>query len=486
MALLRGLADCRAAVSMPLALGPFIVPLIVACAMFMENVDATVIVTSLPALARDLGHDPISLKLAITSYVIGLGVFIPICGWVADRFGSRTVFRVAIGIFMTGSLLCAAATSLSALVAARFVQGIGGAMMVPVGRILIFRSVPKSQFIRAVNYLTVPALLGPVVGPPLGGFITTYLHWRLIFFVNIPIGLFGIWLANRHIANMHEEHPGPLDWIGFVLSAAGASLFMLGLSLVGGELASANVAFVMTVTGALLLALYWFYAQRAERPVLDLRFLRIPSFHASVVGGSLFRIGLGAVPFLLPLALQEGLGLTAFVSGSITCASAFGSIFMKTIATRVLAKFGFRKVLMVNAALAGAAIAAYGFFFPGTPHWVIWCVVLVGGVFPSLQFTSLNSLAYADIAGRDIGRATSVASVIQQISLGLGVTIAGIVLQISRDLQGHAHVVWSDFWPAFFAVALFSVASIPVTARLPHGTGDEIARGVRGKVGKAA
>ncbi len=448
--------------------------------MFMENVDATVIVTSLPALARDLGQDPITLKLAVTSYVIGLGVFIPICGWVADRFGSRNVFRTAIGIFMTGSLLCAASRSLEMFVAARFVQGIGGAMMVPVGRIIIFRSLPKSDFIRAVNYLTVPALLGPVVGPPLGGFITTYLHWRLIFFVNIPIGVLGIWLANRHIANMHEEHPGPLDWMGFLLSAGGASLFMLGLSLVGGELVSNTKAVTMCVTGAVLLAAYWFYAQRAERPVLDLKFLRIPSFNASVAGGSLFRIGLGAVPFLLPLALQEGLGMTAFASGAITCASAFGSIFMKAIVSRVLGRFGFRNTLVVNAAIAGAAIAIYGAFSPGTPVWLIWFIVLAGGIFPSLQFTGLNSLAYADIPSKDIGRATSVASVIQQVSLGLGVTIAGIVLQVSHRLQGHSTIVWSDFWPAFLVVGLFSVASIPVTLRLPANAGDEIARGRRG------
>ncbi|QGZ64406.1 MFS transporter [Paraburkholderia acidisoli] len=466
---------------MPLALGAFIVPLIVACSMFMENVDATVIVTSLPALARDLGQDPITLKLAVTSYVIGLGVFIPICGWVADRFGSRNVFRTAIGIFMAGSLLCAASTSLEMFVLARFVQGIGGAMMVPVGRIIIFRSLPKSDFIRAVNYLTVPALLGPVIGPPLGGFITTYLHWRFIFFVNIPIGVLGIWLANRHIANLHEDDPGPLDWAGFVLSAGGASLFMLGLSLVGGELVSNATAFTMCAIGALLLIVYWFYAQRVERPVLDLQFLRIPSFNASVAGGSLFRIGLGAMPFLLPLTLQEGLGMTAFASGTITCASAFGSIFMKAIVSRVLGRFGFRRTLIVNAMLAGGAIAICGSFSPGMPVWLIWFIVLAGGLFPSLQFTGLNSLAYADIATRDIGRATSVASVIQQVSLGLGVTIAGIVLQISHRVQGHASIVWSDFWPAFLVVGLFSVASIPVTMRLPANAGDEIARGRRGK-----
>ncbi|MBP0592001.1 MFS transporter [Paraburkholderia sp. LEh10] len=466
---------------MPLPIGPFLVPLIIASAMFMENVDATVLVTSLPVLARDLGHDPITLKLAITSYVIGLGVFIPVCGWVADRYGPRSVFRTAIGIFMAGSLMAAASTTLPLFVAARFVQGIGGAMMVPVGRIIIFRSVPKSDFIRAVNYLTVPALLGPVIGPPLGGFITTYLHWRLIFIVNIPIGLFGIWLTNRHIANLREAHPGRLDWTGSLLSASGASLFMLGLSLIGGELVPGTVSATMCVLGAVLLLVYGWYASRVERPVLDLRLLRIPSFHASVAGGSLFRIGLGAVPFLLPLALQEGLGMTPFAAGTIACASAFGSIFMKTVASSVLARFGFRRVLMCNALLAGLAIASYGLFAPGTPHALLWCVVLIGGIFPSLQFTSLNSLAYADIASPDVGRATSVASVVQQISLGLGVTIAGIILQISHELQGHPTIVWTDFWPAFLAIGLFSVASIPVTAKLPHDSGDELARGGRGQ-----
>jgi MFS family permease len=237
----------------------------------------------------------------------------------------------------------------------------------------------------------------------------------------------------------------------------------------------------MCVIGVVLLTLYMLYASRVELPVLDLRLLRIPSFHASVVGGSLFRVGLGAVPFLLPLALQEGLGMTAFKSGSITCASAFGSIFMKAAASRILERFGFRTVLMFNAGCAGLAIAVYGLFFPGTPHWLIWCVVLFGGFFPSLQFTSLNTLAYADIPSRDVGRATSVASVIQQISLGLGVTIAGIVLQISHNVQGHSTIVFSDFWPAFLVVGLFSFMSIPITARLPHGAGDEIARGSRGR-----
>jgi EmrB/QacA subfamily drug resistance transporter len=468
-----------AASIMPLAIGAFIVPLIVACAMFMENIDATILVTAIPALARDLNEDPIMLKLAVTSYVVGLGVFIPICGWVADRFGTRTVFRAAIAVFVVGSLLCAAANSLVTLVAARFIQGVGGAMMVPVGRIIIFRALPKADFIRAVNYLTLPALLGPILGPLLGGFITTYFNWRLMFFINVPFGLLGIYLANKHIENVRESAPERLDWIGFALSAPGAALFMLGLSLVDGGLVSVGTAVSLLLVGIILLLVYWFYAQRVERPLLDLRLLKIPTFHASVLGGSLFRMALGATPFLLPLALQEGLGMTAFEAGSITCASAFGALFMKIIATRLLSRFGFRSVLMWNAGFAALAMAAYGLFMPGMSIWVIWMVVLFGGFFPSLQFTSLNALAYADIDREDVGRATSLSSVIQQVSLGMGVTIGGLVLQLSHTLQGHPAIVWSDFWPAFLMVAALSVCSIPVTARLPLGAGGEVARARR-------
>ncbi|MGF6595811.1 EmrB/QacA subfamily drug resistance transporter [Paraburkholderia sp. GAS448] len=464
---------------MLLALKAFIVPVIVACAMFMESVDANVIVTALPEMARAFGRDPVTLKIAVTSYVLGLGVFIPVCGWLADRFGARTVFRTAIGIFVVGSLLCAASTSLMTFTLARFVQGVGGAMMVPVGRIIIFRVVERSEFIRAMNYLSVPAMLGPAAGPLLGGFITTYLHWRLIFFINIPIGILGIYLASKHIKNTHEPHPGPLDWPGFVLSAGGASLFLLGLSLVGGELASGTTALTMTVGGAAMLGVYVLYARRVLRPLLDLRFFRVPTFQASVLGGSLFRVGLGAVPFLLPLVLQEGLGMSAFQSGLITCASAFGGMFMRTLAARVLHRFGFRTVLIYNAAFSGIAIAACGAFFPGTPTSVIWLVVLLGGFFPALQFTSLNSMTYAQIEPRDVGRATSLGSVVQQISLGLGVTVGGIALQVTRALHGHPTITWSDFWPSFVLMGLFSFASILVTRRLAPDAGDEIARGKR-------
>lgn len=436
--------------------------------------DATVITTSLPVLAHDLGHQAITLKLALTAYVVGLGVFIPICGWVADRFGARTVFRAAIGVFMAGSLLCAVSSSLLAFVAARFLQGIGGAMMVPVGRIVIFRSVSRSDLVTAISYLTIPSLLGPVIGPPLGGFITTYFHWRWIFIINVPISLLGIYLAGRFIENFRADGQQPLDVKGFILSAIGSALLMLGLSLIDGELLSVNLAAAMCVFGIIFFLLYLRHARTAPFPLLDLSLLRIPTFGASVLGGSLFRIGLGAIPFLLPLSLQIGLGMTAFHAGTITCASAFGAIFMKAIGGRVLRRYGFRSVLIWNALLAALALASYGLFTIDTPYLVMLAVVLLGGFFPSMQFTCLNSMAYADLNSADISRATSLASVVQQISLGLGITIGGLAIVFSSRLQGHTTVVAADFWPAFLVIALFSLASIPVARRLPLNAGSAL------------
>jgi EmrB/QacA subfamily drug resistance transporter len=448
-----------------------LIPLIVACALFMENMDATVIATSLPALARDLGQDPLTLKLAMTSYVVGLGVFIPISGWVADRFGARTVFRAAMAVFLTGSLMCAVSGSLLAFVSARFLQGIGGAMMVPVGRIVIFRSVQRQDLVKAISALTIPSQLGPVIGPPLGGFITTYFHWRWIFVINVPISILGMYLASRFFENWRADDIKPLDLKGFVLSALGSTLMMLGLSLIDGELLSPQLALCMCAIGALTFYAYLRHARSEPFPLLDLRFLQIPTFRTSVLGGALFRIGLGAVPFLLPMALQVGFGMSAFQSGAITCASAFGAIFMKTIGTAILRRFGFRAVLSWNAVLSGLALASYGLFTPDTPYLVMMGVVLLGGFFPSMQFTCLNVIAYADLESDDVSRATSLASVVQQLALGLGVTIGGLTVVLSNRLQGHAAIVAADFWPAFVVIGLFAIASVPATLRLPRDAG---------------
>lgn len=453
----------------------FIIPLIVACALFMEQMDSTVISTSLPALALDMGVEPISLKLALTSYLVSLAVFIPISGWMADRFGSLTIFRSAICVFMLGSILCGVSSTLPEFVAARFLQGIGGAMMVPVGRLVILRSVDKANLVKALSYLTIPALFGPVLGPPLGGFITTYFHWRWIFFINIPISVLGLYLATRFIPNLKAERVAPLDWLGFVLSALGCSLLMLGLATAGRHLISGNVSLACAVLGVLFLCAYVWHARRATAPLIDLSILRIPTLQAGVFGGSLYRIGIGAIPFLLPLLLQLGFGYTPFHSGLLTCASAAGAMFMKTIAARFLQRYGFRKVLVVNGALGVLGLWAIALFSPQTPYIVMFVVLLIGGCFRSLQFTSLNAISYADVEPQRLSQATSMASVAQQLSIGMGVVLAGAALQISNEVQGHAALQADDFWPAFLVVGLVASCSLLMLRRLPADAGAEMA-----------
>ncbi|WP_114943724.1 DHA2 family efflux MFS transporter permease subunit [Microvirga calopogonii] len=433
-----------------------LLPLIIATALFMENTDSTVISTSLPMIAQSLGTDPIALKLALTSYLVSLAIFIPISGWMADKYGARTIFTIAIGVFMAGSLACAAANSLEWFVISRFVQGAGGAMMVPVGRLVLLRSVPRSEVVQALATLTIPALVGPIIGPPLGGFITTYFHWRWIFFINIPIGILGIVLATMFVPNIKEEDTPPLDFIGFLLSGFGFALLMLGFASGGRHLIPEEISLGCVVIGAICLVLYVFHARRTPYPVLRLSLLKIPTFRISVVGGFLFRVGIGAIPFLLPLMLQVGFGLSPLASGSLTFIAAVGALFMKTMAKRILERTGFRKLLIVNAFIGAAFVAANGFFTPETPHWLMMVILLVGGCFRSLQFTSLNAIGYAEISNREMSYATSLSSALQQVSLSVGVAFGAFVLEAVAGLDGNPTITASDFGPAFWAVATVS------------------------------
>ncbi|WP_038491517.1 MFS transporter [Collimonas arenae] len=452
----------------------FLTPLIVACALFMENMDSTVIATSLPMMAHDMGESPIALKLAMTSYLVSLAVFIPISGWMADRFGARTVFRSAIGVFMLGSILCGMSNTLAEFVAARFLQGIGGAMMVPVGRLVILRTTSKAELVRALSYLTIPALLGPVIGPPLGGFITTYFHWRWIFFINVPISILGIYLATRYIENLRSDDTVPLDFVGFLLSAVGCSTLMFGLASAGRHLVAGDVSLVCVIAGSVSLLAYVWHAFRTPYPLINLRLLKIPTLRMNVYGGSLFRIGVGALPFLLPLLFQLGFGLTPFQSGLLTCASAAGAIFVKTMTTKVLRRFGFRSVLVYNTLLGALSMAAFGVLKADTSHIVIILMLLLGGCVRSMQFTSLNAIAYAEIDQQQMSQATSLTSVAQQLAIGLGVTVGGYALQMSNQLQGHATIVSADFWPAFLLIALIAMASLPFALKLQPDAGAEM------------
>ena len=440
----------------------------------MENTDSTVISTSLPMIAETLGTDPIALKLALTSYLVSLAIFIPISGWMADKYGARTIFTAAIGVFMAGSLACAASTSLEWFVIARFAQGAGGAMMVPVGRLVLLRSVPRSEVVQALATLTIPALVGPIIGPPLGGFITTFFHWRWIFFINIPIGILGIVMAMRFVPNIKEDDTPPLDTIGFLLSGFGFALLMLGFASGGRHMIPAEISAGCVIVGAICLVLYVLHAKRTPYPVLQLGLLKIPTFRISVVGGFLFRIGIGAIPFLLPLMLQVGFGLSPLASGSLTFIAAVGALFMKTMAKRILERTGFRRLLTVNAFIGAAFVAANGFFSPETPHWLIMVILLIGGCFRSLQFTSLNAIGYADISNREMSYATSLSSALQQVSLSIGVAFGAYVLEFAASLDGDAAITAADFAPAFWAVAFISALSGFIFVRLTPTAGAEM------------
>ncbi len=442
----------------------------------MENLDSTVLATSLPAIAADLHEDPIALKLAMTSYLLSLAVFIPASGWAADRFGARRVFRAAIVVFTLGSVLCGFSSSLTGFVAARVFQGLGGAMMVPVGRLVLLRSVPRHEIVQALAYLTMPALVGPILGPPLGGFITTYFHWRWIFWINVPVGLLGITLATLFIADVKEEHPRPLDILGFVLTALGFSGLMFGLTAAGRSFVTPAVDAGLIVGGAASLVLYGWHARRTPHPILDLGLLRIPTFTASVAGGFLFRLGIGALPFLLPLMLQLGFGLSPFQSGCLTFAAAAGALLMKATAQRILDRFGFRRVLIVNALVSAAFLGSYGAFTASTPWWLMFALLLGGGFFRSLQFTSINAIAYADIEQAAMSRATSFVSVMQQLSLSTGVAAGAGIIEASRLLHGDPALRTQDFGAAFFAVAAVSAASALVFARLSPRAAEALTR----------
>ncbi len=451
-----------------------VTPLIVATALFMEQLDGTVLATALPAMAVDLHEDPVALKLALTAYLLSLAVFIPLSGWVADKFGARRVFRAAIVVFTAGSILCGFSQSLLQIVAARVVQGIGGAMMVPVGRLVLLRTAPRHELVRAMAWLTIPALIGPLIGPPLGGFLATWFDWRYIFWINVPIGVLGVALTTRFIPDLKEEDAPPLDVRGAALSGVGLSCIVFGFTLLGRSFAPAPLVAAIIGVGAVCLVAYVAHARRAPHPIIDLALLRISTFRAAVYGGFLFRIGLGAVPFLLPLMLQVGFGLSAYESGFLTFISAAGAMVMKTTAQPILKRLGFRRVLIGNALVAVCFLAANGLFTPTTPHWLIMTVLLVGGFFRSLQFTALNAICYADVPRDSMSNATSFAAVGQQLSLSTGVAIGAAALETVRATHHGGALRAADFAPAFFIVAAISALSLFSFLRLAPNAGDEL------------
>lgn len=435
--------------------------------------DSTVIATSLPAIAADLGVGPITLKLAMTSYLVALGIFIPLSGWAADRFGAKRVFIVAIMVFMAGSLLCAMADSVTAFVLARFLQGMGGSMTVPVGRAILLRSTKKSELVSAMALFTIPGVIGPLVGPPVGGFITTYFHWEWIFLINLPIGVVGILLSAIYLPHIESEPPPPVDIKGFILSGLGAAGLVFGLSVISLPALPPAFGAAAVAVGAIALALFVRHARRHPHPVLELRLFGIETFRSCVTSGTVFRIAMGAIPFLLPLMLQVGFGLTAFQSGMITFTAAAGALFTKAVARHVFARFGFRRTLLAAAGLSAIGSAANAFFYPDTPHIVMIVILFMTGFVRSFFFTGINVLGFADIERHQTSQATALNATIQQITGALGVAFAGIVLEIHTLASGQ-ELALAGFQVAFIGVAVLNVlAAIPIW-RLPAGAGSNV------------
>jgi EmrB/QacA subfamily drug resistance transporter len=446
--------------------------LIIASALFMEQLDSTVLATALPTMARSFQVSPIHMSAALTSYMLGLAIFIPASGYFADRYGARRIFRLAIAIFTVGSILCGQAMNLPFLVAARLFQGMGGAMMVPVGRLVLLRSVAAENLVEAMSWFTVPALIGPVLGPPVGGFIVTYLSWRWIFYLNVPFGILGIYLATRFIDDIRELRVRAFDLPGFILSSIALSCLMYGLEMAsrgGGE--SRWVTAAILGVGAVTGVGYWRHARGSGHPILEFRLMRVPSFGISVVSGALTRITAGAMPFLLPMMMQLGFGFTAARSGMITVTGALGSFLMKMLTAPILRRFGFRNTLIWNGLIATSLIAVFAAFRPGWPMSAIYAVLLVAGFFQSLQFTALNTIAYADIPQARMSSATSFYATFQQMLLSVGICVSSALLALSMAIAGHPGPHLSDFTVAFLGVTAISIFASPVCARLPRNAG---------------
>jgi EmrB/QacA subfamily drug resistance transporter len=449
------------------------VALIIACAMFMENLDATVLATALPTMARDFGVQATEMSVALTSYLIALAVFIPASGFMADRFGARRVFRAAIGLFVLGSLACGLAPTLPALAVARFAQGIGGAMMMPVGRLVLLRSVAKRDMVSAMSWLIMPALIGPILGPPVGGFIVTYLDWRWIFWLNLPIGVLGIVLVGRFIADIRENTRHPFDGLGFALSGIALACLLFGFEMASRSGQGKLVALLLA-TGTITGLLYWRHARGRAHAILDLSLMRVDTFRLSVIGGSITRITQGAQPFLLPLLMQLGFGLSAAQSGVMTVAGALGSFGMKGLARRILRRFGFRSSLLVMGVLGTGAYAVCGVFRPGWPMPAIFVVLVVSGFLLSFQFTAYNTIAYDEIGKERMSAATSFYSTFQQLMLSLGICTGATALHASM-LAGHRMTPnFTDFSAAFWTVTAISLTAIFVNARFAVDAGAEM------------
>lgn len=454
-----------------------LLPWLVAVALFMESLDTTILNTGVPTIAGALGVAPLSMKAALTSYTISLAVFIPISGWIADRFGTRRVFFSAIGIFTVGSLLCGLSTDMPMLVSARILQGSGGALMLPVGRIALVRTFPKSELLRAMTFVAIPGLIGPLLGPLVGGFIVTYLHWRMIFFVNLPIGLLGIVLAFRFMPDYRAEQKKPLDFVGLVLFGSGIGLLSYVLEVFGEHALSIRSEVALLAVSVLLLITYGLHASRERFPLLRLDLFRVRTFRASVVGSFITRLGAGGMPFMLPLLYQVGLGYSPVQSGLLIMPQPLAAIGLRLFTPRILARFGYRSVLLVNTLCMGLLIIFFTTIGPGTPVWLIVAEAASFGFLSSLQYTSLGTLAFADLSDADTSMGSSIAGTVQQMSMSFGVAVASLltVVFVGTRHPGDAGMILG-IHRTFLTLGLFTMGSSLIFLQLRRGDGSAVSR----------
>lgn len=456
-------------------------PWLVAAALFMEQLDSTIVNTAVPAMAASLGVEPLSLKAVVSSYILSLAVFIPISGWMADRYGTRRVFMLAVAMFTLSSILCGISVNVPMLVAARILQGMSAAMMMPVGRLAIIRTYPKSELLAAMNFVIIPALIGPLLGPTVGGLIVHWASWREIFFVNVPVGVAALWIIHRYMPDYRGDARRPLDYIGLVLFGSGIALLSWLLEVFGEHNIDGTSAAVLFLISLALLGAYVLHARQVKHPLLRLNLFRVRTFRVSVAGGFVTRLGVGGLPFLLPLLYQLGMGLPAWQSGLLMMPAAAAAMGMKLISRRVLGRWGFKRVLVANTLLIGVVISLYSLVSETTPIPVIVCLGLTVGFFNSLQFSAMNSMAYADIHDRDSSMASTIASSMQQLSMSFGLAGGSIIAgwYLGSDPQSDGIAVTQALHYAFLTLGALTALSSLSFWTLRTSDGASVSRGTR-------
>ena len=454
-------------------------PWVVATALFMEQLDSTIVNTAVPAMAASLGVEPLSLKAVVASYIVSLAVGIPISGWIADRFGTRRVFSSAVALFTLASIACGLSVNVTMLIAARILQGLGAALMTPVGRLAIVRTFAKSELLVAMNFVIVPALIGPLLGPTVGGLIVHWVSWRQIFFVNVPIGIAALLIIRRYMPDYRGESRRPIDFVGLVLFGSGMAILSWLLEIFGEHHISALEGLSMLLLALALLAAYVWHARQIAHPLIQLALFKIRTFRVSVWGGLVTRLGIGGMPFLLPLLYQLGLGMPAWESGLLTMPSAAAAMGMKILSSKILRRWGFRTVLIFNTILVGTTICVFSTVTPATPLALIVLIALAQGLFNSLQFSAVNGMAYADIAPTDSSMATSIASTMQQLSLSFGLAAGSLLAgwYLGSVSQSDAAAVTRALHLTFLTVGALTMLSSLAFWTLRPGDGDNVSRG---------